>query len=83
MERGRGKVEKFSTIPWESAVQQLKKGWLLEFPALEGPSPPFERSAQHEAASLFRTAQSEAGCIVGKGPGSGGDRPGFEECFLG
>lgn len=38
MERGREKVEKFSTISWESAVQQLKKGWLLEFLALEAPA---------------------------------------------
>lgn len=37
MERGREKVEKFSTISCESAVQQLKKGWLLEFLALEAP----------------------------------------------
>ena len=53
-------------------MRQQKKGWLQEILALDGPSPPIERSAQQDA-----------GCMVGKRPGSGGDRPGFDEYPLG
>ena len=52
-------------------MQQQKKGWLREILALHGPSAPTERRAR-----------KDEGCMVGKGPGSGGDRPGFAPGFV-
>lgn len=61
-----GKAENSQYYNGKNAMQQQKKGWLQEILALDCPSAPIERSAQ-----------KDAGCMVGKGPGSGGDRPGF------
>lgn len=47
-----------------------KKGSLQEFLAFEGPCTPNKRS--ESLALLFRIIWHETGCVIGKGPSSGG-----------